>query len=135
MVGPVAISFIKQILSEFSFICSLVGMRLYSVTCTVRCVVSQLVVMATLSLAAKAKDMPVKLSDVVNTCYRSRTTISIYLDKMKHSFVGQMLDSNARRAYTQLRKFKIRVMDVRNGSLQYVQQSHRCLLHGGKTVR
>ena len=32
---------------------------------------SQLVVMAVLSLAAKAKEVPVKLSDVVNTCYRS----------------------------------------------------------------
>ena len=54
-------------------------MRLYSVTCTVWCVVSQLVVMATLSLAAKAKEMPVKLSDVVNTCYRSSTTISVII--------------------------------------------------------
>lgn len=35
------------------------------------CVYTQLVTMASLSLAAKVHEAPVKLSDVINTCYRS----------------------------------------------------------------
>ena len=38
--------------------------------CVCVCVCVQLVVMAVLNLAAKAREVPVKLSDVVNTCHR-----------------------------------------------------------------
>ena len=43
----------------------------YLHTCTYTHALQQLVVMASLNLAAKVKEMPVKLSDIVNTCHRS----------------------------------------------------------------
>jgi hypothetical protein len=77
-----------------------------------------LVVMATLSLAAKAKEMPVKLSDVVNTCYRCLHRCGPMLEV--GDVYWQLKDSVARYELLLLRALRFEI---------YVSMPHSHLFH------